>query len=353
MTTTIMATAPVRTCDCGGWTDTWFAGHGAVFHIAINPGVRVVVRAEVGAPASTGPVVLNAENFGDRYAFVPGNRPWGRHPLLEAAIESAGVPPGMALEVGVHSAVPPGASTGTSAAVCVALTGAMRALWGGNTDPDDIARAAHAVEVGRLGQQSGLQDQLAAAHGGINYIEIAEYPAAVCHPVVVPDAVRAALEKRLLLVYLGRTHNSSAIHEEVIRGLDRPGSTGRAALEELRLAAAAARRAVEAGDLGALGAAMRACTEGQRRLHPSLIGADAHRVIAAAKEQGALGWKINGAGGEGGSIAVLCEADDESRPAVEAAILSASSAYRVLPAAIASGGVLVSVRTLAGREGSR
>jgi D-glycero-alpha-D-manno-heptose-7-phosphate kinase len=120
MTTTITATAPVRTCDCGGWTDTWFARHGAVFHIALNPGVRVAVRATAAASESPAPLVIDAENYGDRYGFVPGTRPWVRHPLIEAAIESVGVPSRMTIEISVRSAVPPGASTGTSA---LSLTG--------------------------------------------------------------------------------------------------------------------------------------------------------------------------------------------------------------------------------------
>jgi D-glycero-alpha-D-manno-heptose-7-phosphate kinase len=339
MTTTITATAPVRTCDCGGWTDTWFARHGAVFHIAVNPGVRVVVRAEAAPMGAPAPVALIAENYGDRYVFAPGTRPRVRHALLEAAIESVGVPPWTAIEVSVHSAVPPGASTGTSAAVCVALVGALRALWGKSTGPDDVAKAAHAVEVDLLGQQSGVQDQYAAAHGGINYIEIPEYPAVVRHAVAASEGALAALDAQLLLVYLGRTHSSSAIHEDVIRGLDRPGSSGRAALEDLRHAASAARDAVVAGDLAALGDAMRACTEGQRHLHPSLIGSDAQRVIDAVSARGALGWKVNGAGGEGGSLAILCPPGAEARAAIEAAIAQASSAYRVLPASIAPAGL--------------
>ncbi|MCU0250547.1 MAG: hypothetical protein MUE61_10080 [Vicinamibacterales bacterium] len=339
MTKTITATAPVRTCDCGGWTDTWFARHGAVFHIAVNPGVRVVVRAEAAPLDAPAPVVLIAENYGDKYAFAPGTRPWVRHALLEAAIESVGVPPGMAIEVSVRSAVPPGAATGTSAAVCVALVGALRALWGGSVDADDVAQAAHGVEVDLLGQQSGVQDQYAAAHGGVNYIDIREYPSAVCRRVAASDGVRAALERQLLLVYLGRTHSSTAIHEEVIRGLDRPGSTGRAALEDLRHAASAARDAVEAGNLDGLGEAMRACTEGQRRLHPSLIGPDAQRVVDAAAAHGARGWKVNGAGGEGGSLAILCPPGAAARAAIEAAITQASSAYQVLPTSIAQTGL--------------
>ena len=343
MATIVTAEAPVRTCDCGGWTDTWFARHGAVFNIAINPGVRVVVHAEARGAASLPPVVLNAENYGERYAFMPGTRPWGRHPLLEAAIESVGVPPGTAIEVSVRSAVPPGASTGTSAAVCVALVGALRALEGLGLDPDEIAAAAHAVETDRLGQQSGLQDQLAAAHGGISDIEILEYPAAVRRPVPIDDPVRAALERQLLLVYLGRTHSSTAIHEEVIAGLDGPAGPGRAALDDLRQAARAARDAVAAGNLDALGAAMAANTEAQRRLHPSLVGSDAQRVIDAAAAEGALGWKVNGAGGEGGSMAILCPAAGGSRARIEEAIRRRSSVYQLLPTTLAARGLQVVV----------
>jgi len=350
MTQIITATAPVRTCDCGGWTDTWFARHGAVFNVAVNPGVRVVVRANDAPPGPPAAVTLRAENFGDCYAFLPGTRPWVRHPLLEAAIESVGVPHGMALDVSVRSGVPPGAATGTSAAVCVALVGALRALWGRNADPDEVARAAHAVEVDRLGQQSGVQDQFAAAHGGISHIGIREYPAAARRAVAASDDVRGALERQLLLVYLGRTHDSSAVHQEVIRSLGRTDSAGSAALDDLRRAADAARDAVEAGSLPGLGEAMRANTEAQRRLHPSLVGADARRVIAAVAARGALGWKVNGAGGEGGSLAVLCPSGTAARAAIEAAIAQASAGCQVLPTSIALAGLEVSVAGNSGRE---
>ena len=47
-------------------------------------------------------------------------------------------------------------------------------------------------------------------------------------------------------------------------------------------------------------------TEAQGRLNSALISKDAEKVIQIAKESGALGWKVNGAGGEGGSITILC-----------------------------------------------
>jgi D-glycero-alpha-D-manno-heptose-7-phosphate kinase len=346
----ITATAPVRTCDCGGWTDTWFARRGAVFHVAVNPGVRVVVCARTAVSSGPDAIVLHAENYGDRYALVPGRRPWVRHPLLEAAIESVGLPAGVSAEIEVGSAVPPGASTGTSAAVCVALVGALRALAGMSLDPDAVAAAAHAVEVDLLGLQSGLQDQLAAAHGGVNFVEILEYPSAVVHPIELAGTMRSALDRQLLLVYVGRTHSSSAIHEDVIRGLAGlgAGAGDHPALAALRDAARAARDAARAGDLAGLGAAMRANTDAQRRLHPALVGSDAQRLISLAREHGALGWKVNGAGGEGGSLAILAGPDPGPRARLESAIAGASHAYLVIPTTIARRGLDVSMRKDAG-----
>jgi D-glycero-alpha-D-manno-heptose-7-phosphate kinase len=46
-------------------------------------------------------------------------------------------------------------------------------------------------------------------------------------------------------------------------------------------------------------------TEAQGRLHPHLVSQDASRAIEIARSHGALGWKVNGAGGKGGSITIL------------------------------------------------
>ena len=50
---------------------------------------------------------------------------------------------------------------------------------------------------------------------------------------------------------------------------------------------------------------MIANTEAQGSLHPGIVGVDARRVIEFAAASGALGWKVNGAGGDGGSVTFL------------------------------------------------
>jgi D-glycero-alpha-D-manno-heptose-7-phosphate kinase len=95
------------------------------------------------------------------------------------------------------------------------------------------------------------------------------------------------------------------VHEKVIRDLEDVGPTARQ-LEALRATAEPSRDAVYAGDFAALGRAMVQNTEAQRDLHPDLVSPDAQHVIEIARAHGALGWKVNGAGGEGGSLTILC-----------------------------------------------
>jgi D-glycero-alpha-D-manno-heptose-7-phosphate kinase len=301
----VRAHAPVRVCDVGGWTDTWFAGHGAVCALAVGPGVTVDVRAH--GPA--GHVVLGLVDLDGRDEFDLAAPP-GRHPLVEQAVvqHAADRPLPHGVAVRVAASVPPGSSVGTSAALCVALLGALDGLAGlpprTTAERLAVARRAHDVETTRLGLQSGVQDQLAAAHGGACWIAVEPYPDATVVPVPLAAGVVAELDRRLVTVYLGRPHRSSAVHDQVIAALGAAGP-GDARLVRLRELAAAARAALEAGDVVTWGAVLDAATAAQAELHPDLVGEAARGVIAVARAHGALGAKVNGAGGDGGSVTVL------------------------------------------------
>jgi D-glycero-alpha-D-manno-heptose-7-phosphate kinase len=304
----INSVAPIRICDNGGWTDTWFAEHGKVFNIAVSPYVEVQI-AVFPDSHEDGQVVINAVNFGDRYLFNHGTRNsgggWIRHPLLEATIEYMRIPKETHLEITIYSQAPSGASTGTSAAVTVALIGALDYLTPGCMTPHEVAYAAHKVETEILSQQSGIQDQICCAYGGVNYIEMDSFPNAKVSKIKLPDATWWELERRLVLIYLGKSHRSSDVHKKVIRSLEDAGPDCKQ-LEDLRNTAPRSRDALMEGDFRALGKAMFDNTEAQRRLHPELVSADASRLIEIAREYKSLGWKVNGAGGEGGSLTILC-----------------------------------------------
>jgi len=333
----VNSVAPIRVCDNGGWTDTWFARHGSIFNIGVYPWAEVQVQVFDGGPPG---IVLHAENYGERYAVPPPPSPWGPHPLLEAAIAYMKVPRELHLEVTIHSEAPTGAGTGTSAAVTVALVGALDALTPGRLTAHEAAYAAQAVETEMLERQCGIQDQLASAYGGINFIEMFDYPRAAVSPIRVPDALWWELERRLVLIYLGRSHDSSAIHEQVIRELEDAGPDS-APLNALRRTAPRSRDALFAGDLAALGQAMVENTDAQARLNPALVGTEASQVVAIAREHGALGWKVNGAGGEGGSITLLTDAHSSRKRDLIRAVESAHPDFRHVPTYLSRSGLRV------------
>ncbi len=334
----VNATAPIRICDIGGWTDTWFAQHGKVFNIGVQPCVEVQVRVHT-AGVLPGRVVLDVENYGDRYAFELGAGP-GRHPLLEAAVDEIGLPADVSIEISIYSETPAGSSTGTSASATVALVGALDALSPGRLTPHELAYVAHRVETERLGIQSGIQDQLCAAYGGINFVEISSYPRASVTQLSAPDTTRWELERRLALVSLGRTHVSSALSDRVIARVARDGPDA-PALDELRRAAEAARDALREADFCALGRAMSDNTEVQRQLHPGLVCGDAETAIEIAASSGASGWKVNGAGGDGGSLTVLCGSDAGAKRRLGRLLHHADPRFQIIPIRLSLDGLRV------------
>lgn len=341
----VRAEAPIRVCDLGGWTDTWFAGHGQVFNIAVHPCAEVEIAARSSA-RRTPRLLLNALDFGDSYEVTSREAPWGKHPLLEAALAILEPPEGMDLEIRVRSDAPPGAGTGTSAAVTVALLGALDALRGSRHTPLQIAALAQRVETEKLGRQCGIQDQIASAHGGVTFIDMPAYPEATVSRVMAPDHALRALEERLLLVYLGRSHDSSAIHETVIRGLEDAGPDS-PAIAELRTLASTARDAFASGDFETLARTMRDSTEAQARLHPGLIGTEARRVISHAIDKGVPGFKVNGAGGEGGSLTLLTQKDPAARATLASELRALDPAFRIIPVRVHADGLRVSVEEVA------
>jgi D-glycero-alpha-D-manno-heptose-7-phosphate kinase len=333
----IHATAPVRIADNGGWTDTWFARHGFVVNISVVPGVDVTLHACASGHADA-TVTYATEGDSRIHVYEPGSGHQGAHPLLEAAIDFLGVPEGLALDIRIASAVPPGASTGTSASVTVALLASLARLHDSVMTPMQLAMGAHHVEMDILGWQCGVQDQIAAAFGGINAIVIDAFPAVRVEPLGLAPALARRLEERLVLVYLGASHHSSDVHRLVIAVLEQEGEAS-PRLERLRRCAGEARDALLVGDLERFGRSLSANTDAQGRLHPAVIGEAAREVIAIAAGHGASGWKVNGAGGEGGSVTILSGPDVTSHARMLAAIASAVPQSRVIPIALSPRGV--------------
>lgn len=328
----IHSTAPIRICDNGGWTDTWFARHGRIFNIAVHPCAEVQLLI---LPLDGPRITIHAENYGERYSIDPPRGHYSKHPLLEAAFDAMSIPEDVAVEASIYCDAPAGCSTGTSAAVSVALIGALDCLTPGRMHPQEVALVAQQIETRLLGQQCGIQDQLASAMGGINFIEMDAYPNATVHPVVLPEETAWELEARLSLIYVGDSHSSTAVHEKVIASL----SPEDRRLAPLRLTAEASRDALLAADWAGFGRAMIANTEAQRGLHADLIGPAHQRIIDIAQEHGALGWKVNGAGGSGGSVTLLHGADRAAQRSLLRTIAEENPRFQSIPIRLSPAGL--------------
>ena len=335
----VNSVAPMRVCDNGGWTDTWFARYGRVFNIAVYPYAEVQMRvyAHHGERAR---ITIHAENYGQRYTIAEPQGVYDKHPLLEAAIDYMHVPADIAIEVSIHSEAPGGCSTGTSAAVSVALIGALDCLTPGRMTAHQVAAAAQIIETQLLKQQCGIQDQIASAYGGINFIEMFEYPHAAVSPIRVADSIWWDLEGRLSLIFVGQTHSSSETHQMVIRELEDAGPEA-PKLRPLRATAVKSKDALFAGDFEALGSAMIENTDAQAGLHPALIGPHHQEIIDIARRHGALGWKVNGAGGAGGSVTLLSGPDRSAKRAMLRDIEDANHGYKNIPLHLSRFGVRI------------
>lgn len=334
---TIKCTAPIRICDLGGWTDTWFAGSGKILNIAVFPSVEVTIVTSKKEKHQR-QITIFAENYGDIYSISPYSHKWTKHPLIEAAFKLFKLPNDMHIDVTIFSEAPSGASTGTSAAVSVAILGALDLIGQPTLTTYEIAVKSHYIESCLLKLQTGIQDQLSAAYGGINFIEMSKYPEASVSQIALKDELLWELESRLLLVYLGKPHSSSEIHNAVIKRLEESHKY-RKHLTSLREAAVTGKEALLRGDLSAFGSAMIENTRSQTLLHPNLVGERAQLAIDIALKRGVCGYKVNGAGGAGGSVTLLMTHDCKEKHDLIQLLQKAHPEFKNIPIRIAPYGL--------------
>lgn len=336
----IRATAPLRINDIGGWTDTWFSAEGNVLNMAVSPCVEVDISVFDHWEETSNRVRVHAVDYAEIFHINPEKPDFTVHPLIQGTVNSLPIPEKQKLDITIRSFFPAGSAVGTSASVCVALLGALDALSPGRHSAGAIAALAHRIETDMLHLQSGIQDQMSAAFGGVCDIRMKKYPEALVSRVSLSKKIKEDLNHQLCLIYLGRPHRSSDIHELVIHSLKKEGPQAEL-LRELRILAEAGKSSLIDEDLASFGQVMIDNNELQRALHPGLISSAADAVIKIAKQYGAFGWKVNGAGGQGGSMTVLSSQDKMSRKNMLTAIQALGHGIQHLPAHMSFEGLSV------------
>ncbi|GAG13569.1 unnamed protein product, partial [marine sediment metagenome] len=220
---------------------------------------------------------------------------------------------------------------GTSASVAVTLISALATYKRLNMDQNNIAVLAHKLETEELGLESGVQDQYAAAYGGINFMEI-DYPKVKLVKIEINEKRILELENQFILVYFG-SRSSSKMHSAVISNYKNRDMATINSFEIMKQCAYDMKDSINS-DIEMLGEIMNRNWEAQKSLHPLMINPIINRAEKIAKINGAIGFKCNGAGG-GGSATILAERGHEYQ--IKKKLIE--NGYTILPCKISFTGV--------------
>lgn len=293
----IFSRAPVRINDIGGWTDTWFFPKGAVFNFCVDlySNVRIIENKSNKINIISENLDLSTEI--KNYRKIEYN---GILDLLKAAVKRMKIESG--LDIFVRADSPPGCGTGTSASVAVALIAALARYSQKNLVPHEIAEIAHKLETEELKMESGVQDQFAAAYGGINFMEI-DYPSVKISNVKIERQRICELESRLILVYLS-SRSSSEMHKAVIENYKKRDQDTLKSFEIIKNCAYEMKKAINSTNFDEIADIMNRNWDAQKNLHSLMVNSIIEKTEKIANENGAIGFKVNGAGG-GGSATIL------------------------------------------------
>ncbi len=292
----LIARAPVRVSFFGGGTDIpayYERFGGAVLSTAIDKYFYVVLGE------SDGSVQVSSSDYRTFFQHRQGSC-WSVDDdmrLPRAVLDRFGVYKG--LSIFLSSEVPPGTGLGSSSTVAVALIKALATYCGQQLTPDEVAELACEIEIGRLGQPIGKQDQYAASFGGTNFIEFRPDSSVEVTPVALSPETRRELERRVLLFYTGRCRESAAILTGQRRRISEDSPETLRACDELKAQAYRARDLLCDGRLDDVGALLHEAWQTKKRAAAGVSNPDTERAYAAARDAGALGAKVAGAGGGG------------------------------------------------------
>ncbi len=283
----ILARAPLRIGFLGGGTDIpafFLREGGAVVGVAITSYVHVMVRRRGG--------VRNGYRVYDRGIQETGSVDEIDSPIVREALRMMEIEP--PVEIVLLSDVLPGTGLGSSSSTAVALLHALHALRGDRCDWEQLAAEACELEIERLGQPIGWQDQHLSAGGGLRHLRF--HPGRRCEicPLEVSPRTLKQLCSRLLLFYLGGTRSAREILGRVLSDPE-----NLPVLRQLRNLCEEFVQVLTAGDdLPRLGDLI---DEGWRlkRTLGSVSNSRVDEVYERARAAGARGGKLLGAGGTG------------------------------------------------------
>ncbi|MBA9079236.1 dehydrogenase [Rufibacter quisquiliarum] len=193
---------------------------------------------------------------------------------------------------------PPGSGLGSSSTLVVAIVAAFAEWLGLPLGEYDIAQLAYSIEREDLGLSGGKQDQYAATFGGFNFMEF-HTDRVVVNPLRIKEEYIHELEFSLLQYYTGTSRLSSKIIDAQVKNVNRGNSKSVEAMHALKGYAFSMKEALLRGKLEVIGELLHESWLSKKNMADEISNPVIDEIYEAARENGAIGGKMSGAGGGG------------------------------------------------------
>ena len=200
---------------------------------------------------------------------------------------------------------PAGSGLGTSSTLVVAIIGAFAEWLKLPLGDYDIAHYAYQIERQDLKLTGGKQDQYAAMFGGVNFMEFYEDDKVIVNPLRIRPEYLHELENNLVLYFTSTSRESAFIIDEQVKNVNTKNEKSIEAMHQLKQQARMMKEALLKGKLNEFGEILDFGFQQKRRMAQNISNSKIEEIYEAAKNAGATGGKISGAGG-GGFMIFYC-----------------------------------------------
>ena len=239
-----------------------------------------------------------------------------KHPILREALVRYW--DGNPLEIASLADIPAGTGLGSSGAFAVCLLKALALAGGKATTPSTVAEAASHIEIDILGEPVGKQDTYVSAHGGICAYTFNPDDTVTVEPLELSEETIQEMADRFLLFFTGETRDAV----EILADQDNRSRTGDEQmlgnLHRTKEIGLESRALLEAGDLQAYSELMHEHWLNKRNRSAGMTTDRADELYELARQNGAVGGKLVGAGG-GGFLLLYTTDVDRTRDALTGA----------------------------------
>jgi len=220
-----------------------------------------------------------------------------QHPIVREALKLLGYDG--SLEITTIADVPANTGLGTSSSFTVGLLNALHTYKRESITAKALAEEACRIEIDILGEPVGKQDQYMAAFGGITCLTFAKNGEVTVTPLNISPDIIEELERHIMLFYTGIRRNSADVLSEQNNASQIDDKKVIENLHKIKEIGEEAKIALESGNVHRFGQLLDIHWQTKKNLSNKVSRPEIDRWYALARQNGALGGKIMGAGGGG------------------------------------------------------